>query len=193
MISASGRWYYLSADPIGLAGGMNLYAYVGGSPVNWIDPEGLATGVEDALGIGGFFVCGPVCAGIGYIAGGATVFVAGQWALDHWFANESNEEGGQCDIGSDDITDKSADEIRELAKKNGLKPFGNENDPEYPRKWKDANDQERLRLDKGHIDPKTGQPYNDPNAAQNHVHGYDPLGNKIRHPANNNPHFPLRR
>lgn len=42
MISASGRWYYLSADPIGLAGGMNLYGYVGGDPVNWVDPEGLA-------------------------------------------------------------------------------------------------------------------------------------------------------
>ena len=32
---------YVSADPIGLAGGMNLYAYVGGDPVNWIDPYGL--------------------------------------------------------------------------------------------------------------------------------------------------------
>jgi RHS repeat-associated protein len=32
---------YVSADPIGLEGGMNLYSYVGGDPVNWIDPEGL--------------------------------------------------------------------------------------------------------------------------------------------------------
>ena len=34
---------YISADPIGLAGGMNLYAYVGGNPVNLVDLKGLST------------------------------------------------------------------------------------------------------------------------------------------------------
>ena len=36
---------YITADPIGLVGGMNVYAYVGGNPVNAVDVEGLITEV----------------------------------------------------------------------------------------------------------------------------------------------------
>jgi RHS repeat-associated protein len=34
-----GRW--ITRDPLGEAGGINLYGFVGGNPVNWVDPSGL--------------------------------------------------------------------------------------------------------------------------------------------------------
>ena len=46
LVNFRARWYdpvtgrWLSKDPIGLSGGLNLYVFCGNDPVNWIDPYG---------------------------------------------------------------------------------------------------------------------------------------------------------
>jgi RHS repeat-associated protein len=61
--ATQGRW--LNRDPLGEEAGLNLYAYVNGSPANLSDPSGLYTGVDDAVFAAGGAVVGVVGQGIG--------------------------------------------------------------------------------------------------------------------------------
>jgi RHS repeat-associated protein len=46
--SPNGGGRFMQADPAGYGGGMNLYAYVGGDPVNRADPSGLCSATDVA-------------------------------------------------------------------------------------------------------------------------------------------------
>lgn len=43
---------FISEDPIGVAGGLNLYQYVGGDPVNYVDSDGQLPIIPIAIGVG---------------------------------------------------------------------------------------------------------------------------------------------
>jgi hypothetical protein len=98
-----------------------------------------------------------------------------------------------ADIRVSDLQDQSRADIRTLADRLGLLPYGQPDADGEPRKWKDPDTgQQRLRIDEGHVDRTTGEPYNDPKAAVPHAHAYDQDGQKIVDPDDGNAHFPLR-
>jgi RHS repeat-associated protein len=203
-----GRW--LSRDPIAEAGGINLYAYVLNNPVNKIDPLGLisvpikggyhpsncgSSPLDDfllGLGLGALAV--GAFTGVDYLLGlllGTGAAVESDPNLDEQLQDieQSTPAPESPEISPSDLDGKTRSEIQDLADQKGLVPKGDPTSPDYPRKWSDpVTGDERLRLDRGHIDPSTGQPYDNPNAAVDHVHGYDPEGNPIS--VNGDNHIP---
>jgi hypothetical protein len=101
---------------------------------------------------------------------------------------EKQTEPKSPNVTPDDLKGKTRCEIDKGAKDKGLVP-----DPKKPNKYRDpVTGKERIRVDPGHIDRETGKPYNNPNAAGPHVHGYDETGGKIVDPETGDPHFPLQ-
>ena len=94
---------FMQPDPIGYAAGMNMYAYVGGDPINATDPSGLCS-EEDNAGT----PCKIVV--IGHKGGG------GGGGFSAWWANGSDPFGNSIfDIFNDDGAAGFADDVRKQA------------------------------------------------------------------------------
>jgi hypothetical protein len=152
-----------------------------------------------ALAAAAEILSGPVGWAILAVTAGATAWIVLSKAQE-----KSNEDlkptaqdepcatcGDSPEIKPDDLKGKTKEEIEQTAKEKGLKE-----DPNRPGKYKDpVTGKERIRIDPGHVDPTTGKPYDNPNAAGPHVHGYPPEGpggGKIVDPETGDPHFPLK-
>jgi RHS repeat-associated protein len=83
---------FTQEDPIGLAGGMNLYGYAGGDPVNHSDPFGLMQ-------------CPPMCGATGAGAGAAGAAGA-LGALTTWASSTSDVVANTISAGIDAARDK---------------------------------------------------------------------------------------
>jgi uncharacterized protein RhaS with RHS repeats len=65
---------YISADPIGLVGGINLYGYVNSDSLNWIDPKGLFDDTLTPIAIGAIIRAGRYVIGaVSGLAAAATI------------------------------------------------------------------------------------------------------------------------
>jgi RHS repeat-associated protein len=168
---ALGRW--MSRDPIGEMGGINLYGYVSNNPINYYDPYGESAAAVVGAWIGGDVAipeptdaAWPKWVGYGLVFGGA---VALDWLMNENQGDDANEavDGGgkACPAGE-------------------LKPTGEtREEPATGRKARDGG----KAVEEGFVDsagrPVTRQTVYDKGGKPVHGPHYRPGGFKIPPPA----------
>jgi RHS repeat-associated protein len=135
---SSGR--FLQRDPIGIAGGMDVYVYVRSSPLAFVDPTGLFDTEKGAIGGAGGAAMGAksgnpaymlFCAAVGFIAGGYENGDAGRVADEAARAAERIVEEA-IEAAKDEIDRRAKDNDRRLGKLPKEKK-----DPVFERDWRE--------------------------------------------------------
>ncbi|MFC4932712.1 EndoU domain-containing protein [Massilia sp. GCM10023247] len=131
----------MSIDPVttdaDTGGGFNRYAYANNSPYKYIDPDGRNPAAIPA-GVGGTFVCGPVCGGIA----AGTVLIGGSYAgkkIVDWWNSRSEPKRSDSEKKPSLVDEKGEKHILDGDKTGGgHRPgTGSPGKSEFPTNWSD--------------------------------------------------------